>query len=378
MAMYLNNWLIYGANGYTAELIIEEAVKRGHQPVLAGRSEHKLLPLAERHALKFKVFDCAQTYKIAQELDGIAVVLNCAGPFEDTAEPLRAACLVQGIHYLDITGEMNVLANSLALHAQAKEKGVAIISGVGFDVVPTDVLAAKVHELLPTATHLELAFAGRTRVDELAIENGQTSSELPPADEVSGISPGTSKTMVRMLADRGKVRRDGALVSVPLAAEAKSIQFSDQRRYCMSIPWGDIETAFHSTAIPNITVFTETPEDQVKWVKRLSPIAGMFAWGWLQKLLNQLIDKNIQGPDANARAQGQMVLAATAFNAHESKTLYACCDEGYEFTVTSSLYFVESLLAHKILPGAYTPTQAVEPDMLIEMLGINITAASNS
>jgi short subunit dehydrogenase-like uncharacterized protein len=378
--MYLNNWLIYGANGYTAELVIAEAVKRGHQPVLAGRSADKLMPLAQAHQLKYTVFDCSHSYHIEQQLAGIAVVLNCAGPFADTAQALQDACLAQGVHYLDITGEMSVLARSLTLHEQAKAQGVAIVSGVGFDVVPTDVLAAKVHELLPEATHLELAFAGRHRQASATQNAGTEADQQPeqaPADDAqaSGISPGTSKTMVRMLADKGKVREHGEVVEVALAAKAKSIQFIDKARYCMSIPWGDIETAYHSTGIQNIVVFTETPEAQVKWVKRFSSIAGIFAWAWLQKLLNRLIDKNVQGPDAEARANGQMTLVACASNANQSKTLYAVCDEGYDFTVSSALYFVESLLAHKILPGAYTPSQAIEPDILADMLGIQMYQA---
>ena len=369
--MYLTNWLIYGANGYTAELIIDEAIKRGHQPILAARNEAKLIPFAKKYQLKYRVFSCANSYQIEQALDGISVVLNCAGPFEDTASPMREACLAQGIHYLDITGEMAVLAQSLAVDAEAKEQGVAIISGVGFDVVPTDVLAAKVHELLPDATHLELAFAGRPRVDDLAIDTVSNNKNIP--NDVSGISPGTSKTMVRMLADKGKVRRNGDIITVPLAAESKSIEFIDKSRYCMSIPWGDVETAFHSTGISNITVFTETPEPQVKWLKRLSALAPIFSWRWLQIMLNKMIDKNVQGPDQHARDGAQMTLVAKAFNETSSQILFAVCDEGYAFTANSALYFVESLLAHKILPGAYTPSQAVEPDILIDMLGIHIT-----
>ena len=372
--MYLNNWLIYGANGYTAELIIEEAINRGHQPILAGRNEHNILPLAQKHSLKFKVFECVNSYQIAQQLEGISVVLNCAGPFEDTASPLRDACLIQGVHYLDITGEMQVLSDSLIQHEQAKEKGIVIISGIGFDVVPTDVLSAKVHELLPTATHLELAFTGRARVCDLALETEQAT--VNQDENAGGLSPGTSKTIIRMLGDKGKLRRDGVVVSVPLAAQAKSIQFVDRERFCMSIPWGDVETAFYTTGIPNITVFTPVPKKQARWIRKLSPIAGIFSWRWLQSLLNKMVDEKIKGPTKKERSQAQMTLVAKAFDQHDSKILYAVCDEGYDFTVTSSLFFVESLLAHKILPGAYTPSQAVEPDTLIDMLGMQITAAN--
>ena len=39
-------WLIYGANGYTGELIAREARKRGMTPILAGRSQESVASLA--------------------------------------------------------------------------------------------------------------------------------------------------------------------------------------------------------------------------------------------------------------------------------------------------------------------------------------------
>ncbi len=403
----IDNWLIYGASGYTAKLIIDEAIKRGHQPILAGRSETTVLPTAEAYKLPYRIFPSGNAHQISQHLDDVGVVLNCAGPFEDTATPIRGACLEKGVHYLDITGEMTVLADGLALDQQAKDKGVAFISGVGFDVVPTDVLAVKLRELAPNADTLELAFAGAYRKEPAFLTNGQenTSSQLiiehddgtelsiaspdntngsgpnsgldPDSSEdiPGGISPGTSKTMLRMLPELGWVRKDGVLKQVPLAAEQKWIQFDDTKRHCMSIPWGDIETAYVSAGFDNIIVFTQAAPDQAKWMRRISPLAGMFRWSWLQKFADKMIDKHIQGPDLAARQEAQMTLAGKALDSKNGQevNLYARCDDGYDFTVTASLFFVESLLAHKILPGAYTPTQAVEADELIEMLGIELT-----
>ena len=325
----------------------------------------------------------------------------------DTAAPMRDACLDCGVHYLDITGEINVLADGLAKHEEAQAKGVAFISGVGFDVVPTDVLAVKLREYFPEANHLELAFAGTHRKapaisddlvgsanhsdstpglviehddgSEVTIDVNQANNSDTAPDEVpGGISPGTSKTMLRMLPDLGWVRRSGELVQVPLAAEQKWFQFDDKRRHCMSIPWGDVETAYASAGFENITVFTEAAPEQAQWTRRISPIAGVFRWAWVQKLADKLIDKYIQGPDFDTRQEAQMTLVGVASDDQsKSKTLLARCDEGYDFTVTSSLYFVESLLAHKILPGAYTPTQAVDVDILIDMLGIDISMVTD-
>jgi len=118
--------LVYGANGYTGQLIVEECVRRGLQPVLAG----------------------------------IMVVVHAAGPFFRTSAPMVRACLAAEVHCLDITGEIAVFEACCARREDAKQAGVVIMPGLGFDVVPTDCLAARLADRLPDAQRLELAFAG--------------------------------------------------------------------------------------------------------------------------------------------------------------------------------------------------------------------------
>src|SRR5690606_5088937 len=91
---------------------------------------------------------------------GVDLVLHCAGPFGETSRPMLKACLRAGAHYLDITGEIAVFEAVMARDPEIRRAGVAAIPGVGFDVVPTDGLAALLGQALPGATHLELAFAG--------------------------------------------------------------------------------------------------------------------------------------------------------------------------------------------------------------------------
>jgi short subunit dehydrogenase-like uncharacterized protein len=150
--------LIYGANGYTADLIIELARSEGAKPVLAGRAPEKLRSLANRHALETKVFPLENPTVIAKNLAGISVVLNCAGPFARTAEPLARACMKAGTHYLDITGEFGVFEALASLNTKAQTSGVMLMPGVGFDVVPSDCLAAHMKRRMPDATSLTMAF----------------------------------------------------------------------------------------------------------------------------------------------------------------------------------------------------------------------------
>jgi len=364
--MVIDKWMIYGASGFTGKLIIEQALARGHQPILAGRNEEAILALAEQYDLAYRVFSCRSVHQLSQQLDDVGVVLNCAGPFAETAELMRNACLKNGVHYLDITGEYKVLADSYACHEQARKQGVVIISGVGFDVVPTDVLAVKLKALLPSASHLQLAFTSRLKPDIADDE------KLSPQEKVATTSHGTRKTMLQLLPEQGRHRQHGKLETIALAGLTKTFSFADKPRFCMSIPWGDIVTAFYSTDIPNITVFTQTTVSQARWLKRLSFLSPLLASPFMQKYLRRRVDKTPAGPSAKQRAQSQMCLYGQVSDGEHELALEAYCPEGYDFTASASLFFVEELLAHKIMPGAYTPTQAVDADTLIDMLGIEI------
>jgi short subunit dehydrogenase-like uncharacterized protein len=347
--MTIKQWMIYGAYGYTGKLIVEEAVKRGHLPIIAGRDEAQLLPIADKHQLSYRCFDLADYRKVKHHLNDVGVVLHCAGPFSQTAEAMRTACLEKGIHYLDITGEIDVLEASYQTHEIAKKAGCVVISGVGFDVVPTDFIAQALKEKLPTATHLELAFTGD-----------------------GGVSPGTAKTMIEMLANKGAVREEGKVIQVPLAYDSKVIRFSDQERYCTTIPWGDICTAFYSTDIPNIRVYTAIEEQQVKAMKWLSKVVCLFDIAWVQRLLKNLITKKVLGPTQEQRNNGCMRIWGKAYDSKQSVELLMDAPEGYNFTITSSLMAVEALLAHKVMPGAYTPSQAFPAEAIFSMAGVTL------
>ena len=102
------SFLIYGASGYTGKLIVELSIRKGLKPVLAGRTESKIKPLADKFGLEYLIFGLDNIAEIAQNIKKIPLVLNCAGPFSRTARPIVEACLLAKTHYLDITGEIEV------------------------------------------------------------------------------------------------------------------------------------------------------------------------------------------------------------------------------------------------------------------------------
>src|SRR3954470_17546395 len=243
-------FLIYGANGYTGRLVAELAKQRGQAPVLAGRSADKVRPLAQELGLPWRAFDLGHP-----DLHDVQLVLHCAGPFSATSRPMVDACLAARAHYLDITGEVEVFESVLARDAEARARGIVLLPGTGFDVVPSDCLAALLHRTLPSATRLELAFAPLGRS-----------------------SPGTMKTAIEALPRGGLVRRGGKLVRVAPAYEVREIPFADKRRMAMTIPWGDLATAFRSTRIPDISVFVAARPAAIRaarWTRWTGPLLGL-------------------------------------------------------------------------------------------------------
>ncbi len=291
----MNNWMIYGANGYTGRLMAKEAVRRGMRPLLAGRHKAVIESLATELGLQSCIISLEQADKLVDDLQDMKLVMHCAGPFSATSQPMIEACLASHTHYLDVTGEISVFENAWKQTEAAKRADVILCPGAGFDVVPTDCLAARLVEELPSATSLQLAF-----------EPG------------GGLSPGTAKTSVEGMSKGGCIRRDGKLSRVPLAWKTRSIPFRHGERTAVTIPWGDVFTAWVSTGVPDIEVYLSVPPSRIKRLKRLRVIQPLMKFGFVQNFLKNRIEKKIRGPNEQARSSsktqlwGEVLSASTA------------------------------------------------------------------
>jgi short subunit dehydrogenase-like uncharacterized protein len=344
-------WMIYGANGYTGKMMVAEAVRRGMAPVLGGRSAAALEPLAKQYGLPVRAFALDDPKTIEAALSGMAVVLHCAGPFSATCGPMLEACMKTGTHYLDITGEIDVFAYCHAQDEFAREAGIVVLPGSGFDVVPTDCMAAMLKLGLPSATELVLAF-----------EAG------------GGPSPGTAKTSVEGLGKGGRARIDGALVTVPLAWKTRTFERDGEQRSAMTIPWGDVYTAYISTGIPNIETYMGVPPATVAKVRRLRLLGPLLRLGAVQRLLKRQVEKKVRGPSEATRGQTITTVWGEARDAagHEVKKRLRT-PNGYELTVTAALGIVERLLSGARPEGGYyTPSQLMGADYVLSLPGVRM------
>lgn len=340
--------LVYGAYGYTGSLIVAEALRAGLRPVIAGRDPMPLTALARRHDLEHRVAALDDAGAVDASLEGVGVVLHCAGPFVHTSRPMADACLRRGVHYLDITGELTVFEALAARDAEAKAAGVTLLPGVGFDVVPSDCLAAHLARRLPGATHLTLAFSG-----------------------LGSISRGTAATMAESAGAGGAVRRGGRIVKVPPAWHTRHVDFGAGEQLAVTIPWGDVSTAWHSTHIPDIDVYMAMTPAMRRGLVLSRWIGWLLTMQPVRRRLVAAARARHPGPGEEARARGSSRFWGEARDAAGNVvTSRLFGPEGYTLTAGTAVTAARRMLAGGVATGFLTPSLAFGPDFILGQAGV--------
>jgi short subunit dehydrogenase-like uncharacterized protein len=345
--------MIYGANGYTGRLIARLARERGLRPTLAGRSSGRVEPLARELGCECRAFELAAD-ALETNLRGMQLVLNCAGPFVRTAPAMIEACLARRVHYLDITGEIDVIEHAASLDSAARAAGVLLMPAVGFDVVPSDCLAKALAERLPSATRLTLAFS-----------------------DSGGVSPGTAKTVLLGAGQGGRVRASGRIEPVPVAWKSREIPFADQARWAMTVPWGDVASAFYSTGIPSIETYFAMPQRAIQRIRRMHWMLRALEFPPLAWLLTQAIHYGVRGPSEKQRtASRAQFWGEVADQAGQRVEGTLETPGGYQLTPTAALECVARVLAGQAPPGFCTPAKAFGSQLITAIPGtaLNVPA----
>lgn len=347
--------LIYGAYGFTGELVAREALDRGLDPLLAGRDGDALRELGRELRCSVREFSLDFPETVTESVRDVDAVLNCAGPFASTATQLADACLETRTDYLDVTGEIEVFEALAEWDTPAADAGITLLPGVGFDVVPTDCVAARLAEALPEATHLELAFA---------------------TGGGGGVSRGTARTAIRGLGEGSAVREDGEIRRVSLGSRSRRVTFGsgdgegaggrsggagEPREYgTVAVPWGDVSTAFHTTGIPNVTVYAAIPPRARRLIRIARPLSPVLRTRPIRWALDRLVRSRIEGPSPAERADAEVLVWGEARNAATGETVTARLRTGdaYEFTAASAVTAAERVLAGGAPSGFTTPAGA--------------------
>jgi short subunit dehydrogenase-like uncharacterized protein len=346
----VSSFLIYGANGYTGELIARQAAAEGLRPVLAGRSAAAIERLAGELELPARVFGLDDPAAVDRGLQGVSLVLHAAGPFSRTSAPMVAACLRAGAHYLDITGEIPVFEACRAQDAAARARGIVVLPGVGFDVVPSDCLARALADRLPGATHLELAIYA-----------------------LGELSRGTAKTMVEHLGEGSAERRGGRLVPLAPGSKTKKVPLGGKPRPVVAVPWGDLSTAYASTGIANITTYMAFPPAQLKAMRALRLLGPLLRRKAVIRLLQAVIERRLTGPSEHVRESMSTEIWGRV-EAPDGRALEGRVrgPEGYKTTVIAALASARRVLAGGIAPGFHTPATAFGAEFVAGLPGFSL------
>ncbi|NJD22459.1 MAG: saccharopine dehydrogenase [Melioribacter sp.] len=343
MAITNNKLMVYGANGYSAQLIIEELISRGIKPILSGRNESALKELSHKYNCEYIAVDLYDNVKLDSALDGVHTVLNCAGPFKFTAKEIMEACLRCKCNYLDITGEIPAMYMAFYLNQKAKEKRVVFLPSVGFDIIPTDCLAKRLSEQMPDATHLKLGFSNK---------GGK-------------ISRGTWLTTLEFLGGTGRIRRDGKLVESNIGEYTIDFKIKNFSFCGLSIPWGDVYSSYQSTKIPNVEVYIALPRLMVKLKSLVLFFLKILKIPLIKNIVAIFMKKILTGPVKSKRDSTKTYVWGRVENAKGKmiEEIYQVM-EGYNLTAIGAAESVERVLKNTLKPGTYTPSLAFGSDFM--------------
>lgn len=341
----MKNFMIYGSYGYTGSLIVEQALKAGLKPLLAGRDEKLLRAQAEAAGLDHRAFSIDDSAALDAALMEVDAVLHCAGPFVLTFQKMAEACIRTGRHYVDISGEIEEFEALALMDAQARSAGIMLLPGGGFDVVPSDCLIAYAAGKLPGATQVELFIKSVG----------------------GGISRGTARSGIENMQREGRIRRDGKIVSVPNLWSVKQMDFGRGPSRLVSMGWGDVSTAYHSTGIPNATVYMGFPKAMVNMM-RLSRTFGPLLYSraarnLLKKLAGIFLAK---GPTRAQNEHGFSMLVAEVSDGRSTVRAGLRTPEAYHLTALTAIEIIQRILRGEYSAGFQTPSRVYGADFILQ------------
>lgn len=338
--------VVYGAYGYTGERIAREAHDRGLDIVVAGRNGTKTRGLGIDLGVESRV---AKPGELAPELTDVDVLINCAGPFARTAEPVVDACLDAKTAYLDITGELPVLEAVAERDRDAESAGVPVLPAVGFDVVPTDCLACHLHDRLPGAESLALGVKTQ-----------------------AGLSRGTIETVLEHASTGGAVRRDGAIERVPVGARSRAIDFGTGPQNGTLLPLADVSTAYYTTGIPNVETYVAMPDRAAQALRLVRPFGSLLGVDPLRRGVQWAV--RTFGTDPPEQAADGCRVSVWGAAADGDRTVVSRLEtpEPYSLTVDAATSALEELAEMATLPtGFETPAVAFDAEFVLDLDGVD-------
>ena len=325
--------LLYGATGFTGRMLAEALAAEGFDLVLGGRDETRLARVADRLDRPFRVFGLNGAEPLDRALCDVAVVLNAAGPFTDTAPAMMAACLRMGVHYLDLAGEWSVFAQARDLSGAATAAGVMLMPGVGFTLAASDCLMALAVDRAPDTVLLRVGLS-RPLV----------------------MTRGTAIATGRLFEPWVLVRRDGVLCALPSGQEKHEFDFGFGMIEATAVSMPDVVAGQHTTGVRNMEFYCEAgwaTRLAIKSAAAIAPWTDRRAWDMVAEVAS-LAWPSDPPPEALQRAGFVMVVETVDRWRRKTFTRMRTMD-GYTVTARTAREIVGRVLNGAVAPGFQTP-----------------------
>jgi short subunit dehydrogenase-like uncharacterized protein len=332
--------MLYGAYGTTGHLVLDEALRRKHRPVLAGRDGARLDALGQATGLVTRRVSLDDGGDLRAALSDMRCVLLAAGPYEVTGPAMRRACLDAGCSYLDINGEIADFGRAIVSDRDAREAGIAIIPGVGYGVVFAECLAAHVKARLQSATSLRLSLATGT------LERSRAAT----------------LSTARTIAAGGRDIHRGTLRRRPIASSTWQVLLDDGSRIRFAAaPMAELVAVQRSTGIANITTGIPLSRTAAAAMRVAGPMIGRI----LARTAVRASTRHETTPSIATLARlRSRVWAHAADDAGHHASAMLETGEGYRAAAHAAVSAVELQLRDPRV-GALTPVQAFGADFAL-------------
>jgi len=262
---------------------------------------------------------------------------------------MAEACIRTKRHYVDISGELAGFEALAKLTDEAKQAGIMLLPGSGFDVVPTDCLAAHLKQRLPDATRLRLFLHGVG----------------------AGVSRGTAKSMVENMHRQGMIRKDGKLIQVPPVWKTLMQDFGRGPVKVISVGWGDVSTAYHSTGIPNVETYLAFPQLIINLMYDMRWLGPLVYNRPVKTLLKSMINFYPKGPTEERRLKRFATMIGEVTNVQGKRAVSKLrTREGYTFTAQATVEIMKRILNQEYKAGFQTPSLAYCADFILQIEGV--------
>jgi len=339
--------MIYGATGFTGRLILDAVLARGLRPVIAGRTEEAVRVLAARHQLPYRAFSLDDPDVAAEALEDVDVVLNAAGPFSATAEPLARLCIAHGVHYLDIGCERRVLERLGELDGLARNAEVTLLSGLGFSPAAGEALAGHLKRRLPGAVKLVIAL----------------SAPVPP-------SPGLVRAGLEIAMRPARVMRLGRMKTP--RHRMRRFDFGIGSVRCFALDWGELAAIHRSTSVRNIDFFVQRRPDLARLLRLGPAVAALRGLSPVRQRLEAWAARQPE-PSPERRRQCRSRLIGFAYDPMGQRAATRVhLPDPYTVTAEIAALALERVVTGPVRAGLHTPVQYLGTEFLGDIPGLPV------